>query len=98
MKDVSLAESSDVVREIHLSSIRARARWRLFLVLHANPSLRSMRKKFLRQVQVLDDMDRSEDLYTRSRAVSTFRRRMPTAAAASQLVVITEKSTLLDSA
>lgn len=98
MKELSLAESSDVVREIQLSSIRARARWRLFLVLHANPSLRSMRKKVMRPSQVLDDIDKSEDLYTRSRAVSTFRRRMSTAAAASQLVVITEKSTLLDSA
>ena len=97
MKEVCVAESSHVVTELRVSSIRARARWRLFLILHANPSLRAMRKKNVRPSQVADEIDKSEDLYTRSRVVSTFRRRMSTAAAAApQLVVITEKSGLLD--
>ncbi len=95
MNGLCLAESSDGVREIRLSSIRARARWRLFSVLHANPSLRSMRKKNVTSSQVMDEIDKSEDLYTRSRAVSAFRRKMSTVAAASQFVVITENVALL---
>ena len=93
-----MAESSKVVRESHSLSIRAQTRWRLFLVLHANPSLRAMRKGNMRLSEVLDEIDKPEDVYARSRAASTIKRRMSTAAAAPQLVVVTEKSSLLDRA